>query len=53
MSEIIVTPKISVGWRIVLSEDLCKEMDVKIGDKILIVRRNDGEIVLRKSLVVI
>lgn len=35
-----------------MTKDFCKEMGVEIGDKILIVRRNDGEIVLRKSLVV-
>ncbi|MDD4222539.1 MAG: hypothetical protein PHF83_05335 [Candidatus Methanomethylophilus sp.] len=52
MAEIIVTPKISVGWRIALTKDFCKEMGVEIGDKILIVRRNDGEIVLRKIPVV-
>jgi bifunctional DNA-binding transcriptional regulator/antitoxin component of YhaV-PrlF toxin-antitoxin module len=52
MAEIIVTPKISVGWRIALTKDFCDKMGVEIGDKILIVRRNDGEIVLRKIPVV-
>lgn len=52
MAKLIVNPKISIGWRIALTEDLCKQMNVSIGDKIYIVRRDDGEIVLRRDLVV-
>lgn len=53
MAEIIVTPKISVGWRIGLTKELCDEMNLKIGERILIIRRDDGEIVLSRNEAVV
>jgi bifunctional DNA-binding transcriptional regulator/antitoxin component of YhaV-PrlF toxin-antitoxin module len=53
MAEILVTPKISEGWRIALTKELCDQMKLNVGERILIIRRDDGEIVLCKNEAVV
>lgn len=49
MTEILSTAKVSVGWRICLTADTCKTMNINIGDKVVLVRNTDGEIVIRSN----
>jgi hypothetical protein len=52
MSEILITPKISPGWRICLTEEFCKTINVNVGERIIVVRNGEGDIVLRPNKVV-
>lgn len=47
MNEIIATPKVSVGFRIALPEEVRTGIDAKIGDKVAIVRNDAGEYVIK------
>lgn len=46
MNEIIATPKISVGYRIALPEEVRIGIAARIGDRVAIVRNNDGEYII-------
>jgi len=46
MTELLAHPKISVGYRIALTEDVCRHLKVKIGDKVQIIRNDDGSILI-------
>lgn len=49
MNEILVISRISIGNRIVLSPEICTELQVGIGDKVVLMRNNSGEIVVRNA----
>lgn len=49
MSEIISAPRVSVGWRICIGEDLCRQMNVSVGDKVVVIRNDEGDIVIRPN----
>lgn len=48
MTEILALAKISVGGRIALSRQVCEELHVDIGDKIMLIKTDNGQIMLRK-----
>ncbi|MFA7034791.1 MAG: hypothetical protein WC183_00450 [Methanosarcina sp.] len=49
MAEILIAPKISPGWRICLTEEFCKTIDVNVGERIVILRNDEGDIVIRPN----
>lgn len=49
MLEILGTPKISVGLRIVLPKDLCDIIDVKVGDRVVIVRDEHNNMIIKPN----
>jgi|GEM_PF-3170610 len=53
MNELISDPKISIGRRIVLTEDVCRHMNVDVGDRVFLIRNDAGEIVIKPKLAVI
>ena len=48
MTELLAFSKISVGRRIALSKNVCEELHVNIGDKIMLIKTDNGQIMLRK-----
>jgi len=46
MPKIIVSPKISIGYRTTISRAVCEELGVEIGERITLIRLDDGNIVL-------
>lgn len=49
MTEILSTAKVSVGWRICLTAETCKKMNIDIGDKVVLFKNADGEIIIRSN----
>lgn len=47
MTELLAFSKISVGRRIALSKNVCEELHVDIGDKIMLIKTDNGQIMLR------
>lgn len=48
MTEILALAKISVGGRIALSRQVCEELHAAVGDKITIIKTENGQIMLKK-----
>lgn len=53
MAEILITPKISSGWRICLTKEFCKTIDVNVGERIVILRNDEGDIVIRPNKAIV
>lgn len=47
MTEILVVPKISKGYRIALTKELCERMGVNVGERLVISKNDAGDIVLQ------
>ena len=50
MTTIMAAPKISAGNRIALSDDVCDALGVSIGERIVIIRTEQGDIILKKAI---
>ena len=50
MTTILAAPKISAGNRIALSDDVCDALGVSIGERIVIIRTEQGDIILKKAI---
>lgn len=50
MTTILAAPKISAGNRIALSDEVCDSLGVQIGERIVIIRTEKGDIVLKKAI---
>lgn len=51
MTEILVVPKISKGYRIALTKELCEKMGVNVGERLVITKNDGGDIVLQPQKV--
>ncbi|HKM13681.1 MAG TPA: hypothetical protein VJY42_02005 [Candidatus Methanomethylophilaceae archaeon] len=47
MKKILVVPKISKGYRIALTKELCERIGVNEGERLVISENDAGDIVLR------
>jgi len=49
MNEIMTISKIAIGGRISLTTDVCKYLNVGIGDKVTIIKDDFGQLIIKNT----